>query len=168
MRRLLSAMRDRQARLARTSCLAALALTAVGCGSRKPAAPDFGPLPGSEPQQVAPVALTYTVPLTVQSRFREDLTLYVLHDGISSRLTRVGSSSTTRVIIPKNMVGTSGEMVLLLEPVGSRSGVADRYQSQRVRVLPGQGLVWTLETQLTRSFLQVVPAAAISADSTKP
>jgi hypothetical protein len=40
-------------------------------------------------------------------------------------------------------------------------------QSPRVRVLPGQGLIWTLETNLSRSFLQVVPSTLVESDTVK-
>jgi hypothetical protein len=128
-----------------------------GCLTRKPESDAIAGAVGS----------TYVIPLMVESRFREDLTLFVVHDGLASRIGRIGSSSTTRIVIPKHMVGATGELSLLLEPLGSRSGVADRVQSQRMRVLPGQGLVWTLETDLRRSFLQVVPAALAEQDTIK-
>ena len=127
-----------------------------GCLTRKP-----------EGESLSPVALTYSVPLTIESRFREDVTVFVLHDGIASRLARAGSASTTKFVIPKHLIGSLGEISLLLEPIGSRSGMADRVQSPRVRVLPGQSLLWTLESNLSRSFLQIVPSDVIQTDTTK-
>ena len=111
------------------------------------------------------VALDYSVPLTIESRFREDVTVFVVHDGMASRLTRASSVSTTKLLIPKHMIGSLGEVSLLLEPIGARSGMADRVQSPKVRVLPGQALVWTLESNLSRSFLQVVPADLVETDT---
>jgi hypothetical protein len=127
-----------------------------GCLTRKNAEED--PVPFSR---------IYTVPVTAESRFREDLTLFVLHDGLASRLTRINSASTTRFVIPAHMIGSSGELNLLVERVGARSGTTSRYSSGRVRVLQGQGLVWTLETNLQQSFLQVVPAEVLSTDTIK-
>lgn len=121
-----------------------------GCLTKKP-----------EGESLSPVALTYTVPVTVESRFREDLTLFVLHDGMASRLTRINSVSTTRFVIPAHLVGSTGEFGLVLERIGSRSGDSERYPSGRIRVLPGQGLLWTLETRLQQSFLQIVPAETL-------
>ncbi len=134
--------------------LVALLLLSTGCMWRKPAAESGGP-----------VAMTYSVPVTVESRFREDLTLFVLHDGMASRMTRVGSSSTTKFVIPAHLVGSLGELTLLVEGVGARSGMSDRFTTGRLRVLPGQGIVWTLETRLERSFAQVVPSGVIVPDS---
>jgi hypothetical protein len=114
-----------------------------------------------------PFTRTYTVPVTAESRFREDLTLFILHDGLASRLTRINSASTTRFVIPAHMIGSTGELNLLVERVGARSGTTSRYSSGRVRVLPGQGLVWTLETNLQQSFLQVVPAEVLATDTIK-
>ena len=113
------------------------------------------------------VALTYSIPVVVESRFREDLTLYVLHDGMASRLQRIGSSGTTKFAIPPNLVGSLGEITLFVEGVGARSGMSDRFTTGRLRVLPGQGIVWTLETRLERSFAQVVPAESIEIDTIK-
>ena len=111
------------------------------------------------------VALRYSVPLTIESHFREDVTVFVVHDGMASRLTRASSVSTTKFVIPKHMIGSLGEISLLLEPIGARSGMADRVQSPKIRVLPGQALVWTLESNLSRSFLQVVPADLVQTDT---
>lgn len=149
-------MRDRQRQYAvRSAALVALIILS-GCLTRKP-----------EGESLSPVALTYSVPLTIESRFREDVTVFVLHDGIASRLARAGSASTTKFVIPKHLIGSLGEISLLLEPIGSRSGMADRVQSPRVRVLPGQSLLWTLESNLSRSFLQIVPSDVIQTDTTK-
>ena len=114
---------------------------------------------------LSPVAHNYSVPLTIESRLREDVTVFVVHDGMASRLTRAGSVSTTKFVIPKHMIGSLGEISLLLEPIGARSGMADRVQSPKIRVLPGQALVWTLESNLSRSFLQVVPADLVQTDT---
>jgi hypothetical protein len=147
--------RERYRRCAvRSAALAALMILSA-CMWRKPAADSGGP-----------VAMTYTIPVTVESRFREDLTLFVLHDGMASRLTRIGSSGTTKFVIPAHLVGSLGELTLLVEGVGARSGMSDRFTTGRLRVLPGQGIVWTLETRLERSFAQVVPAGVIVPDST--
>lgn len=129
---------------------------AGGCMWRRPAAD----LP-------APVAMTYTVPVTVESRFREDLTLYILHDGMASRLQRIGSSSTSKFVVPAHLIGSMGELALQVEGVGARSGMSGRFSTGRLRVLPGQGVVWTLETRLERSFAQVVPVESMVADTTR-
>lgn len=146
----------RVARAALPVGLVVLLLLVTGCMWHRPAAEGGGP-----------VAMTYSVPVTVESRFREDLTLFVLHDGMASRMTRVGSSSTTRFVIPAHLVGSLGELTLLVEGVGARSGMSDRFTTGRMRVLPGQGIVWTLETRLERSFAQVVPSGVIVPDSTE-
>ena len=109
----------------------------------------------------------FSVPVVVESRFREDLTLFVIHDGIASRVQRIGSSSTSRFTLPPHLVGSLGELTLLVEGVGARSGMSERFTTGRLRVLPGQGIVWTLETRLERSFAQVVPAETIVIDTVK-
>ena len=133
-----------------------LLATLAGCLARK-----------TEEEGPSPPVLAYTIPVTAESRFREDLTLFVIHDGLASRLTRITSVSTTRFVIPRHMIGAGGELSLMVERVGARSGTTDRYSSGRLRVLSGQGLVWTLETNLQQSFLQVVPAEVLLPDSIK-
>jgi len=138
-----------------TSCLARFALLALpGCLSSNPGN-EAGP---------PPVSLTYTVPVTVESRFREDLNVFVVHDGLSSRIARIGSATTTRFTIPAHMVGSLGEIILVAEGIGGRDG-SSRVSSGRMRVLPGQGVLWTIETRLPSSFAQVIPSSVIRPDS---
>ena len=140
-----------------SASLALTVLTAIvsACISAKPGN-ETGP---------PPVALTYTVPVTVDSRFREDLTVFVVHDGLSSRVARIGSATTSRFSIPAHMIGSLGDIILVAEGIGGRDG-SSRVSSGRLRVLPGQGVLWTVETRLNNSFAQVVPAEAIRPDST--
>ena len=130
-------------------------LGAQGCSASKSGA-EVGP---------PPVSMTYTVPVTVESRFREDLNVFVVHDGLSSRVARIGSATTTRFTIPAHMVGSLGEIILVAEGIGGRDG-SSRVSSGRMRILPGQGILWTIETRLPSSFAQVIPAEVIRPDST--
>lgn len=101
-------------------------------------------------------ALTYDIPLYIESRYRAELTLFVVHDGIVTRLQNLTPSTRRALVIPARFVGTTGAVALYVEGVGSRSGNATmRFQTQRVRVLPGQSLRFTIETDLPRSFLQI-------------
>jgi hypothetical protein len=127
--------------------LVLLAPMLVGCGATR-----SRPAQGDD----RATALTYSIPVLVESRYRAELTLFVVHDGTVSRLQNLTPSANHRITIPPRFVGTTGAVSLLVEGVGARSGQAEhRYQSQRVRVLPGQSLKFTIETDLPRSFLQV-------------
>jgi len=138
-----------------TKCLARFALLVLpGCLSAKPGI-EAGP---------PPVSMTYTVPVTVESRFREDLNVFVVHDGLSSRVARIGSATTSRFTIPAHMIGSLGEIILVAEGIGGRDG-SSRVSSGRMRVLPGQGILWTIETRLPSSFAQVIPSSVIRPDS---
>jgi hypothetical protein len=128
----------------------------AGCAGSRPAA-----------QAAPPVAATYSIPVRIQSRFREDLNVFVQHDGIVSRLSRVSSVSNAQLTIPPHMVGTLGEVTLIGEGIGGRDG-SSRVTTGRMRVLPGQAIVWTIETRLPSSFAQVVPVESVVADSIKP
>jgi hypothetical protein len=130
--------------------------TLAACAGTRPAA-----------QAAPPVAATYNIPVRIQSRFREDLNVFVQHDGLVSRLSRVSSVSNARLTIPPHMVGTLGEVTLIAEGLGGRDG-SNRVTTGRMRVLPGQAIVWTIETRLPSSFAQVVPVESVVSDSIKP
>lgn len=138
-------------------CTVALLLTVSGCAAAKRHADAEG--------GISPVSMTYTIPVTIESRFREDLNVYVVHDGLSSRVARAGSVTTSRFVIPSHMVGSLGEIILVAEGIGGRDG-SSRTSSGRLRVLPGQGVRWTIETRLTNSFAEIVAATVIRPDST--
>ncbi|MFI5311634.1 MAG: hypothetical protein ACHQQ3_10395 [Gemmatimonadales bacterium] len=95
------------------------------------------------------------IPLLVDNHASGDLVVYVQHDGVVSRLERVDAAHATQLTIPGRFVGASGDLRLIGEPVGVRSGFADRLTSPVVNVLAGQSLVWTIESQFQRAVLEI-------------
>lgn len=123
--------------LKRLWLLPALALLAAGCAGRNK--PDKQELP------VVPASLV------VENHNWLDVTIYVVHDGQRSRLGSATAAKTTNFTIRPSELGQMGAIQLIGDPVGSSEGIA----SPRVVVKPGNRLVWTLQTDLSRSSLAV-------------
>lgn len=80
-----------------------------------------------------------------------DVTIYVVHDGVRTRVGLVTASSDQAFTLSAQMVGQSHELVLIGEAVGSR----DTARTDVLSVQPGQLIEWTLETDLRRSSVGV-------------
>jgi hypothetical protein len=105
-----------------------------------------------EQKAEAPRAAPAPIPLTVDSRFREDVTVYVLRGTQRTRLGVVTALTTQAFLIPATFSGDAGGFRLVADPAGSRRSA---YTSEGVVAQPGQRLVWTLESRLGRSMLGV-------------
>lgn len=115
----------------------ALALSLVGCAGRnKHGEERLPPVPTS---------------LTVENHNWLDVNIYVVHDGQRSRLGSATAAKTTDFTIQPALIGQMGAIQLIADPVGSSGAIA----SPRVEVKPGNRLVWTLQTDLSRSSLAV-------------
>jgi len=80
-----------------------------------------------------------------------DVVLYVLHDGLQTRVGTVTGSSAQTFLLPARLLSHSGEIRLYGDPVGN-----DEYALTEVLVVePGQYIEWTLETDLRRSSVAV-------------
>ena len=82
-----------------------------------------------------------------------DVTVYVHHDGLASRVGTVTAATTRTFLLPRRLLGADGRIVLLADPVGS----AGRVSSDVLFVQPGQGIEWTLESGLERSSAGLMP-----------
>jgi hypothetical protein len=89
--------------------------------------------------------------LRVENHNWLDVTIYVVHDGQRSRLGAATAARTTDFAIQPTQLGQLGTISLIADPVGSSKAVA----SPKVVVKPGTRLVWTLQTDLSRSSLSV-------------
>lgn len=89
--------------------------------------------------------------LRVENNNWLDVTIYVVHDGQRSRLGAATAAHTTDLSIAPTLLGQTGVIQLIADPIGSSKSVA----SPRVVVKPGTRLVWTLATDLSRSSLAV-------------
>ena len=80
-----------------------------------------------------------------------DVTIYVVHDGVRTRVGLVTASSDQEFILSARMIGQSHELMLIGEAVGS----GDAARTDVLAVRPGQRIEWTLESDLRRSSVGV-------------
>jgi hypothetical protein len=105
-----------------------------------------------EQKAQAPRAAPAPIPLTVDSRYREDVTVYVLRGTQRTRLGVVTALTTQAFLLPATFSADAGGFRLVADPAGSRRV---SFTSESVVAQPGQRLVWTLESRLGRSVLGV-------------
>ncbi len=117
--------------------LPAFVLVVAGCAKRQ-----------RESGQPLPVGPT---PLRVENHNWLDVTIYVVHDGQRSRLGAATAAKTTDFAIQPQLLGQVGAIQLIADPVGSSQAIT----SPTVTVKEGTRLVWTLQTNLSRSSLAV-------------
>jgi hypothetical protein len=90
-------------------------------------------------------------PLRVENHNWLDVTIYVVHDGQRSRLGAATAAKTTDFAIQPQLLGQVGAIQLIADAIGSSQAIA----SPVVTVRSGTRLVWTLQTDLSRSSLAV-------------
>jgi|SRR5882724_11657654 len=91
------------------------------------------------------------IALTVTNHNYLDVVIYVLHDGVQTRVgTETGSSSAV-FFLPARLLGQGREIRLLGDAIGN-----DAYASTDIVIVQrGQYIEWTLETDLRRSSVGV-------------
>jgi hypothetical protein len=126
----------RVGRLLLASWLAATTL--CGCASK------------TEGEAETPAAAANTpVGLEVENHGWSDIVIYLVRGTAEERLGTVGSLNSTVFTFPFHRLGTGNDARLKADPIGS-----DRvYYSEDIHIQPGQSLKWTLESDLSRSFL---------------
>lgn len=117
--------------------LPAIALLFDGCAR--------GQKEGTQPLPSGPTSLR------VENNNWLDVTIYVVHDGQRSRLGAATAARTTDFAIQPALLGQLGAIRLVADPVGSSKSIA----SPTVVVKSGTRLVWTLQSDLSRSSLAV-------------
>jgi len=125
------------------AALAALLLAATACfvfnRGRTAAPPSALDVPEGE------------VALSVTNHNYLDVVVYVLHDGLQTRVGTVTGSSSTVFFLPARLLGQGREIQLYGDAIGN-----DTYARTDILVVqPGQYIEWTLETDLRRSSVGV-------------
>lgn len=82
---------------------------------------------------------------------RLDVVLYVIHDAYRERIGDVVSNSTRNFDLKLRTLGAGHEFTLLADPVGSLEPIS----SDLVHAQDGQIIIWTLESDFSRSHLQI-------------
>jgi hypothetical protein len=111
-----------------------------GCAHRRPSAARQ-PAP-SQPAEVV---------LSVTNHHFLDITIYVEHDGLRTRVGTVTAASRQEFTLPIRLFGMSRQFTLLAEAIGS----AEYVRTETLLVQPGQLIEWTLEHDLRRSSVGV-------------
>jgi hypothetical protein len=80
-----------------------------------------------------------------------DMAIYVVNGSQRFRVMTVVATNAASVVLPRHLLGHSGEIRLQADPVGD----GRRFTSERVLAYPGSTITWTLETDLLKSNVEV-------------
>lgn len=93
--------------------------------------------------------------LAVDNNNWQNVTIFVQHDGLVSRLGMV-TTARRAVFRIEQFIGAMGELRVIAEPTaGGRSNFVPSMRSERIVVRPGQTISFTLESDLARSSFDV-------------
>jgi hypothetical protein len=101
--------------------------------------------------EVEPSRADAEVALEVENHGWSDIVIYLVRGGATDRLGMVGSLNTKTFVFPFRRLGTGSDVRLRAYPIGGPRS----FTSENLLVQPGQWIKWTLESDLTRSFLGV-------------
>jgi hypothetical protein len=101
--------------------------------------------------EVEPSRADAEVALEVENHGWSDIVIYLVRGTAADRLGMVGSLTTKTFVFPFRKLGTGTDVRLRAYPIGGPRS----FTSENVLVQPGQWIKWTLESDLTRSFLGV-------------
>jgi len=91
------------------------------------------------------------IALNVTNHNYLDVVVYVIHDGVRTRIGTVTGSSSTVFFLPGRLLGQGREIQLYGDAIGN-----DTYARTDILVVQrGQYIEWTLETDLQRSSVGV-------------
>jgi hypothetical protein len=102
-------------------------------------------------RQTPPSDWNAEVPVEVESHHSSDIVIYLMNGSQSQRLGMVPAVSTMSFFLPYRQLATGGKVRLRAYPVGGRGS----FTSEDVLLQPGQGVKWTLESDLARSSLAI-------------
>jgi hypothetical protein len=101
--------------------------------------------------EVEPSRADAEVALEVENHGWNDIVIYLVRGGAADRLGMVGSVNTKTFVFPYRKLGIGSDVRLRAYPIGGPRS----FTSENLLVQPGQWIKWTLESDLTRSFLAV-------------
>ena len=91
------------------------------------------------------------IALSVTNHNYLDVVIYVLHDGLHTRVGTVTGSSATVFFLPMRLLGHGREIELYGDAIGNEAYA----RTDILVVQPGQYIEWTLESDLRRSSVGV-------------
>jgi hypothetical protein len=89
--------------------------------------------------------------LEVENHNWRDVVIYLMNGNQSQRLGMVSGVSTRNFVFAYRQIATGGKVRLRAQPVGGQGS----FTSEDVVIQVGQGIKWTLESDLKRSTLAV-------------
>lgn len=113
----------------------------VGCGSHSKES-------HAEPQ---PAEHNAELALEVENHGWSDIVISLVRGTAVERLGMVGGLKSETFVFPYRKLGVGTDVRLRAYPIGGPSA----FTSENLLVQPGQWVKWTLESDLTRSFLAV-------------
>jgi hypothetical protein len=131
-------MRGSRAAAVRTLGLVALLL---GCAGKSK----------DQDQDVEPSRDNAELALEVENHGWSDIVIYLARGTALDRLGMVGALNTKTFVFPYRKLGIGSDVRLRADPIGGPRS----FTSENLLVQPGQWIKWTLESDLTRSFLAV-------------
>ena len=132
--------------------LAALTLglaasTIVGCAVQR-RAPSAETLSSTDDAGTRPLE---NLVLEIENHNWSDIVVFVLHDGLTSRLTQVTAGRSVSVPLRPQHVGAMGTLRLAVHPIGGSSD----YTSESVSLRTGSTVRLTVESSVGRSSVAV-------------
>jgi hypothetical protein len=91
------------------------------------------------------------ISLEVENHNWSDIVIYVMNGNQSRRLGMVAGLSSIAFVFPYRSLATGGNVRLKAYPIGGPGP----FTSENLLVQPGQGVKWTLESDLSRSSLAI-------------
>lgn len=85
--------------------------------------------------------------MVVENNNWSDMTVYILRDGIRTRLGSVPSMGRSSFKLTSALVGGTGELRVLADPMGS----AQKWMSQPLLIVPGSQVIFRLENNVQLS-----------------
>jgi hypothetical protein len=131
-------MRGSRAAAVRTLGLVALLLGCAGTSK-------------DQDQDVEPSRDNAELALEVENHGWSDIVIYLARGTALDRLGMVGALNTKTFVFPYRKLGIGSDVRLRADPIGGPRS----FTSETLQVQPGQWIKWTLESDLTRSFLAV-------------
>jgi hypothetical protein len=105
-----------------------------------------GCAPKQGPQEASDFVRERTV-LSVENNNWQDMTVYLVRDGVRARLGSVPALGRSSFTLPDALIGGSGEVRLMADPLGSSS----RFTTQPIHVMRGQQVRFRLENNVQLS-----------------
>lgn len=147
--------------IARAATLALLG-AAAACAGRQPG-PDgsasgtnAGAPAGVSARSDAALDDLGAVMLHVDNRGWDDMLIFVVRGNLSSRIGRVAAAGRWSVAMDKWIDPQGSMLQLVAQPMGTRTyGPGAQARSPQLVLKPGQTVLWTIEKDLARSFLEV-------------